>query len=94
MKKSDDDDETIEEEIPNETTVAIENDPDYSEEHSTSSDDEDLVGEDDYEKNPHAKSLPKIVLNTDVTIPPTETDSPPSLETITIPEIVEAMIKS
>jgi hypothetical protein len=32
-------------------------------------------------------------LNTDVAIPPTETDSPP-LETITIPEIVEAMIKS
>jgi hypothetical protein len=32
-------------------------------------------------------------LNTDVAIPPTKTDSPP-LETITIPEIVEAMIKS
>jgi hypothetical protein len=44
-------------------------------------------------KKPPAKSRSKIVLNTDVAIPRTETDSPP-LETITIPEIVEAMIKS
>jgi hypothetical protein len=50
-EKSDDNDETIEEEIPNEMTVSKENDPDYSE-RSTSSDDEvDIVGgEDEYEK--------------------------------------------
>jgi hypothetical protein len=91
-EKSDDDNEASE--IHGGMTNNLPKDPDYSE-RSTTSEDEELVIHDDYGKKMPAKTIPKKVFNTDVAaILPTETGDHPTPETITIPEIVEAMIQS